>query len=307
MAEQKGKILIAGSLILTVLAATVVMLFVLPGLNGTGRSEAQEAAVPPGGPGSPPGVPPGGPGSPPAGPPGGPGSPPGGPGMGGPGMPGGPGMGPGMPGEPGMGGPGGPPGMEGGMGAPGAPAAAPAKPGKPWEASRPNPFLPRGMAAGEAAGGGEPPVVYRYGTNWSRLPLTARLGFPRPQIPARVAPPAPKPEEAPAFDVLITSIMWTQDGQAQAIYESEGKSGVIKPGDIVGKWQVVEIWRDRVVIADRESGARQTVYMTTKPPTPARPSAPSRPGTEGRPGRPTGRPGGGGRVPPAGGFPGGMP
>lgn len=304
MAEDKGKILIAGSLVLTVLAATVVMLFVLPGLNGTGRTEAQEAGGPPGGPGSPPGAPPGGPGGPA---PGGPGMP-GEPGMGGPGGPGGPGM----PGEPGMamGGPGGPPGMEGGMGAPGAPAAAPAKPGKPWEASRPNPFLPRGMAAGEAAGGGEPPVVYRYGTNWSRLPLTARLGFPRPQIPARVPPPAPKPEEAPSFDVLITSIMWTQDGQAQAIYESEGKSGVIKPGDIVGKWQVVEIWRDRVVIADRESGARQTVFMTTKPPappTPPRPSAPSRPGTEGRPGRPTGRPGGGGRVPPPGGLPGGMP
>lgn len=265
MEERKGKILIASSLLLTVLAMSVLLLFVLPAINGGDRSEAQEG--PPGGPGSPPG----GPGSPP----GGPGSPPGGPG-----------------GPPS----GGPPGAEGEMGGPGAApaAAAPTASGKPLEAARPNPFMPREVTGAAGDQPVEPPTVYRYGNNWNRLPITARLGFVRPQIPARTAPRPPTPEEEPSFDITITSILWTQDGQAMAVYESGGKSGVVKPGDIVGDWRVVEIWRDRVVVADTDSGRQQTVYLSIKPAAPARPAAPAG-GTGGRtrPARPAGAPAGG--------------
>lgn len=147
-------------------------------------------------------------------------------------------------------------------------------------------------------------MTYRYGTNWHRLPITARLGFVRPHIPARTVAQPPTPTEEPSFDISVTSILWTQDGQAMAVYEGGGKSGVIKPGDIVGDWQVVEIWRDRVVVADRKTGRQQKVYLSKKAPTP-----PRRPGTTptgggttpgGRPGRRPGAPGGGGAAPPGG-------
>jgi len=186
--------------------------------------------------------------------------------------------------------------MPGGGGA-GAPAAAgPADP-RALEPSRINPFLPRGETAPTAGGLKEPPLTYGYGTNWHRLPITARLGFPRPNIPARAVVQPPAPTEEPSFDITVTSILWTQDGQAMAVYESGGKSGVIKPGDVVGDWQVAEIWRDRVVVADRKTGRQQTVYLTTKSASPSRPSGGGGGGTGGggrgrRPGAPAG---GGGR------------
>jgi len=161
-------------------------------------------------------------------------------------------------------------------------------------------------AEGEAA---EPPLTYRYGTNWHRLPITTRLGFVRPHIPARAVAQPPPPTEQPSFDISVTSILWTQDGQAMAVYESGSKSGVIKPGDIVGDWQVVEIWRDRVVVADRKTNRQQTVYITTKAPKPSpRPSTPGG-GTPGgtRPGRRPGAPAGGRAAPPGGMPAGGMP
>jgi hypothetical protein len=142
----------------------------------------------------------------------------------------------------------------------------------------------------------EPPLTYRYGTNWHRLPITARLGFVRPNIPARTVAQPPAPTEEPSFDISVTSILWTQDGQAMAVYDSGGKSGVVKPGDIVGDWQVIEIWRDRVVVADRKTGRQQKVYLSTKAAKPApRPS--TQPTGGGRPGRRPGAPGGGGAAP----------
>jgi hypothetical protein len=132
-------------------------------------------------------------------------------------------------------------------------------------------------------------MAYSYGSNWHRLPITARLGFVRPNVPAHAAVQAPGATEAPSFDILVTSILWTQEGSAMAVYESGGKSGVVKPGDIVGDWQVIEIWRDRVVVADRKNGRQQTVYLTTKSPSSARPSGAPGSGGSGRPGR---RPGG---------------
>lgn len=145
----------------------------------------------------------------------------------------------------------------------------------------------------------EPPMTYAYGTNWHRLPITARLGFVRPAIPARTAAQPPAPTEAPSFDITVTSILWTQDGQAMAVYESGGKSGVVKPGDIVNDWQVVEIWRDRIIVADKKSGGQQSVYITTKSAAPSRPAGGGGGATPG--GGRRGRPQGGGNPP------GGMP
>jgi hypothetical protein len=168
---------------------------------------------------------------------------------------------------------------------------------KPLEGSRVNPFLAPGVAAIEGEEAAEPKLAYSYGTNWHLLPITARLGFVRPNVPARAAVAPPPASEEPSFDITITSILWTQDGQAMAVYESGGKSGVVRPGDIVGDWVVAEIWRDRVVVADRKTNRQQTVYMTTKKPTPPRPAGGgTRPPTTGgrtRPARPGGAPAGG--------------
>jgi hypothetical protein len=166
--------------------------------------------------------------------------------------------------------------------APAAAAAAPAEPLLPLEGSRDNPFLPRGAVEAEM---GVARLRTKYGANWAQLPITLRMGFVPPSVPAAraVAPPAPSAE--PAHDMIITSILWTQDGQAMAVYESgptdRRKSGVVKPGDTVDDWQVVEIWRDHVVVADRETGNQRTVYMTAK----KRPPAPKKPAASGSGGR----------------------
>lgn len=167
--------------------------------------------------------------------------------------------------------------MGGGM------AAAPTAPAEklaPLEGSRPNPFLPRDAAPTEGGKLAEPRLRYSYGLNWSRLPITLRMGFVRPNVPAPRAVQPPEPGQEPATDLIVTSILWTQDGQAMAVYESgpadRRKSGVVKPGDIVDDWQVLEIWRDRVVVADRKTGKQRSVGMTTKKaPPPAAAPAPS--------------------------------
>jgi len=182
-------------------------------------------------------------------------------------------------------------------GAPGgAAAAAPTEKLPPLEGTRPNPFLPRDAALAEGGKPVEPPLTYHYGTNWSQVPITLRMGFVRPHIPAPRAAAPPAPVEEPASDVIVTSILWTQDGQAMAVYESgppeRRKSGVVKPGDIVDDWQVVEIWRDHIVVADRNSGRQRSVYLTVKKAAPAAPATPAAP----RPGG-TGGARGGGRRP----------
>ena len=167
-------------------------------------------------------------------------------------------------------------------GAPGAAAGAAAAPTEklaPLEGTRPNPFLPRDA---ELATGGkpvEPRLTYHYGTNWAQLPITLRMGFVRPRIPAPRAVEPPAPVEEPATDLIVTSILWTQDGQAMAVYESgpsdHRKSGVVKPGDIVDDWQVAEIWRDHIVVTDRSSGRQRSVYLTVKKAAPAPSSKPA--------------------------------
>lgn len=244
MADNRGKFWIAGGLFLMVLAGVILFLFVMPAISGSGDAVAQ--AQPPGG-----------------------------------GMPGG-GMGGGMPsggmggGTPGGGMPGG--GMGGDTTGAAATTAAPMaveSDSRKLEGSRANPFLPRGAVAGEDGTAG-PPFRTRYGANWSQLPITYRLGFVRPRVPAarEVAPPQ---IVLPAADMVVTSILWTQDGQAMAVYEAGSKSGVVKPGDVVDTWQVVEIGRDYVVVADRESGRQRTVYMSARPSAPAPAAAPATP------------------------------
>jgi hypothetical protein len=90
-----------------------------------------------------------------------------------------------------------------------------------------------------------------------------------------------------------------------AVYESGSKSGVVKPGDIVGEWQVAEIWRDRVIVKDRKTGRQQTVYLTSKAPAAAKPAAGARPAPAGggRPGRRPGAPAAPGGMPAAPGMP----
>lgn len=271
MDEKKGKLFIAGSLLVLVLAGVILFLFVIPGINGTGQTMAQEEGGPPAE----------------AGPPGGgPGGPPGG-------------------------GPAGPPGAEGG------PGAAPAAGGggvetatdvetPPLEASRTNPFVSREEGAGAGSELDELPFVTQYGTNWSRLPITARLGFVRPNVPARRAVTPPTPEEEPSFDISITGMLWTPQGDAIVSYRSGRNTGDVRAGDIVDGWQVVEIWRDRMVVADRETGRRQTIHYTpggATPPKPATPTPPAGGGQRQRPGRQPGMPAAPGGGAPAAGMP----
>lgn len=182
----------------------------------------------------------------------------------------------------------------------GAPlVAAPVKPVPALEGSRSNPFLPTDIVGSDGSSA-KVPYADRYGVDWHQLPITARLGFVRPNVPARAAVAPPTPAEEPTFDIAITSILWTQDGQAMAVYESGSKSGVVKPGDVVGDWVVGEIWRDRVIVNDRKTGRQQTVYLTSKAPAASKPSTGTKPAPAGGGGRSGRRPG----VPAA---PGGMP
>lgn len=170
-----------------------------------------------------------------------------------------------------------------------------------------NPFMPHDAAGGAGAADETPPYTTQYGTNWSRIPITTRMGFVRPSVPAARAIAPPEPSDSPSYQILITSILWTQDGQAMAVYDSGGKSGVVRPGDVVDDWQVIEIWRDRVVVADRKTGQRQTMYITTKSapaPAPARPGGGAGgAGGRTRPGRPGGAAAPGAGAAPGGGMP----
>lgn len=209
-----------------------------------------------------------------------------GPGMPGPGMgrPGGSGGAPGMMGRPGgMGGPGmmgpmgrGTPGMmgasggamgvqgtTGGAGAQAAPAAAaPKVVQKPLEPSRKNPFQPLAPGA-TALEHVNLPGVRSYGLSWSRYPVGMTVtNLPRPTRPGpQPLPPAPP---APQTFMRVSSIGWA-GGQALASYElPDGKTGVVRPGDHIGKWVVTDILRDRIRIKDPKTGEVQEVYLRPK-------------------------------------------
>ena len=144
-----------------------------------------------------------------------------------------------------------------------APAAVPevAK-GDPLEPSRPNPFKPIGIV-------GIVPIeefvtlATRYGPDWSRIPITMREAFIRPQRPPRPAPPEPPPPTAKRF-LRISMIMW-REGVPTASYETaDGKTGTIRPGDWIEEWQVVEIGQDYAIVKKRDTGEIQRVLLKGK-------------------------------------------
>ena len=302
--EQKRKAMVAGGLVLVVLAIVIFLLLGLPTLRaGSTASEAQPApgGAPPGMPGMPGGAPGGAPGMP--------------------GMPGGaPG---GMPGMPGGGAPGGMPGMPGaapgGMpmmpGAAGAPAAAiSGKP--PLEPGRPNPFAvieAAGGIGGSVGGKKSPfPTQYtKYGPDWSKMPLATRIGFPhaeRPEVGSSIHLP-PLPEGTTTSDkfMRVSGVSWS-DGAAMALYETEdGKSGVVRPGDFVEGWQIMEVRRDKVIIKKRGTDETQELIVGEKRKPKPQPTTGGMPGMPGMPGGMPGMPGMPGGMPGMPGMPGGMP
>ena len=255
---RNAKIMVVSAVCLMALAGVIFLLLVVPTMRGGAPvSMAQDDM----GPEPPP------PGPDAAGPPG----------------PGGPGMA--MPGDPGM-----------GMGAPGgAPAAATATPKRdlpPTEPSSGNPFTGAGVVSAGAEQTIDQLHYTSYGNDWSRIPITLQKGFPAPEVPERAAPAPPPSAVGTEKPLRVTSIMWTKDGQALAVYEyGEGadmESGTIRPGDRVGSWQVVEIRQDLVIVEDRSSGGRTEVYLTHRAPKPEKKVTPA-PGQGGRQPRTNGR------------------
>lgn len=201
-------------------------------------------------------------------------------------------------------GPEGPMGPEGEMG-PGGPMgpgggaeAAPAPQGEtgpPLEPNRTNPFSRPGVEADEEAF--EDVDIRRIGPDWSSVPITKRMGFLPPTVPEPEAPPTP-PE---AFEVpkplKVTSIMWTKEGQAMAVYEygtaPDAQSGVVRPGERLDldekSLQIMEIQQDHIIVKDRDTGREKTIYLSEKAPEPERPQRQQR-----RPNRRGQQPRGGG-------------
>jgi len=166
-----------------------------------------------------------------------------------PGVGGGP---PGMPGMPGMG----PPSAMGGAQVAAAPPAE--FKGPPLEAERDNPFASPAVELEPALA-----TATKYGPDWSRMPVTTRVGFVRPERPPRPAPPEPPPPTAKRF-LRISSIMWS-GGRPTATYETaDGKTGTIQPGDWVEEWQVIEMGQDYVVVKHRDTGEIQRVFLKGK-------------------------------------------
>ncbi len=229
--ERKAKVMVVSGVGLFVLAIVILLLFVLP-VTPTGSPSVQ--AQPP--------------------------SPSTGPGAGGTPMGGAPPderlrlMGPGMPG------PGGMPGMAGfeAMGAM-VPEAPDIAKGDPIESSRPNPFASVGVVGVVQVG----PLVTAattYGPLWSHIPITARLGFVRPERPERPSPPEPPPPTAKKF-LRISSIAWVK-GTPTATYETiDDKYGTVQPGDWVDEWQIIEIGQDYVIAKNRDTGEIQRVFL----------------------------------------------
>jgi len=195
-------------------------------------------------------------------------------GAGGPGMPGGA-MGSGAMGSgagAGSGMMGGMAGMAGGMGG-GAAATAgpsnvpavqiPAKTVVPLEVPRANPFEPAPDRATTFR-----TSATKYGPDWSRIPITVRpnLTFSQLTYPRTVVVPElpPSPSEAVA---RITGIIWA-DGSAMATYETTNPengrrvSGVVRPGERIKGWEVVQIGENQVRVRNTETRQQQTLTLS---------------------------------------------
>ena len=231
--ERRTKIVMVSGVGLFAVALMILFLFVLPAMQiGGTPSEAQPAGPPGPNPGSAP-----------------------------------------PPGPPSASSPPGPPGP--GASAPGAPGVAPvaAAPAgaeqPPLELSRQNPFGAPGVAPGA------PLKEFRtaktkYGPDWSRLPITLRVGFVPPERPPH-PPPAPSAEEIKRIEegagagFRISSILWTQ-GSPLATYETpSGETGTVGPGEVVKGWRVVEIGRTYVILQNvRNPAATQRLALKTE-------------------------------------------
>ena len=147
----------------------------------------------------------------------------------------------------------------GAMGGAQVAAAPPAEfKGPPLESERDNPFTPPGVELELALA-----AATKYGPDWSRVPVTTRVGFVRPERPPRPTPPAPPPPTAKRF-LRISSMMWSE-GRPIATYETaDGNTGTIQPGDWVEEWQVIEMGQDYVVVKHRDTGEIQRVFLKGK-------------------------------------------
>jgi len=238
--ERRTKLVMVSGVGLFAVALMILLLFVLPAMQVAGTpSEAQPPSQMPGAPGAGPPAP-------------------------APSAPAPPGMAPGAPGMPGM------PEMPGmpGAAAPAAPAA-PAGPAQPTLGCRENPFAPVGAEAVVAAKKEYRTAATKYGPDWSRLPVTLREGFVRPQRPPHPSP-APTPEEIETLAAgagalfRISSILWTA-GAPLATYETpSGETGTIGPGDVVKGWRVTEIGRNYVIVQEVKSDRTQRLPLKTE-------------------------------------------
>jgi hypothetical protein len=191
------------------------------------------------------------------------------------------------------------PGAEAGFeGAPGGPPGAAPTPAlvpipadrEPLEAYRPNPFAPR-AAAGGVGEEVRAARAFRYGPDWSDVPIGESTAFTLPVVPKPPTPLPPMIRPGAAELLRVTSIMWGADGQALAAYETpDGQTGVLKPGDRVQGWTVTEIRRNGVVLRSAIGEIQQIeLRARTERPEPERPTRPTRPGRQPRQPTPGGR------------------
>jgi len=138
----------------------------------------------------------------------------------------------------------------------------------PLEPSRPNPFGAVGVAAKSMTRElGTRATIY--GPDWSRIPITRRVGFLQPTRPPH-PPPGPSAIEAAAIAtgagarIRISSILWSE-GSPLATYEtSAGETGTVGPGDLIDRFKVVEIGRDYVVVMDTRTNVPQRLPLKTQ-------------------------------------------
>jgi len=302
--QTKAKALMAAGLFILAAIGLIVVLVVLPAVQGSrpATAVAQEPGGPPASPGG-------------AGTPGMPGMP-GGSGMpGGPGMPGGAGM-PGMPGGSGMPGGAGMPGMPGATGAPaaagGAPAAAaaPAKVVDPLEPSRENPFAPMGAVTGVESE--EVRTSLAFQPKPTGMPIALREQNRYPSVgpngeSIRVPSGAPSRQTAgPALPpgqrfLRVSAIMRDPQGRAMVLLQARpGEAGaVLRVGDLWQGYRVERITNTEMVLAKEEDGktVREVVRLQVGGTRGGTRSGTGRPGVSVPGARPGGQPdtaGGGG-------------
>jgi hypothetical protein len=131
-----------------------------------------------------------------------------------------------------------------------------------------NPFTSPDLGAEARA---KMPWIRRYGPNWDNYPIGLQVStLPRPERPTPKPPPPPPP--AAERIMRISSIAWA-GGQPIATYETpDGHTGVLKPGEFVGDWQIYEILRDRVVVRNRNTGDVQDLFLRPREKMPVMPN-----------------------------------